>query len=534
MNLYSPVISGSLTVTGSTSFIGNVTMTGTVSATASNATLLDGTGSVGFTTTGSFTTMSGSVSSRVSQIETVYATTGSNSFRATQSITGSLTVTGQIIAQTLNVQQVTSSIVYSSGSNVFGCDLNSRQTFTGSFFQTGSVACFSNILFGNIVTGNTVSAGSPTNSRIVANANQMYGYYDTEANYRWSLGRDVWAGGAAGLAFGVGAGGTCYAIIGDPSGFGCTIGFSILVPNGCSGTIYEKMRITTGGVLIGKTSSTGGKLQVSNGTDMFNVDHDANGPYISAVNNANTVYKRMTYDASEHVFNISAASRVYITSGGLIGVNTASPFNFGTNSGMIDVRSQNTSAVSGVFISNSDATARLTAYINNAATATVGTSTSHALQLVTVDTERARIQTNGFFGIATSSPKAVFDVACGAAHSIISTWCKGANNNTMYNGFDIYMDESSFSGQLYVQANGGGIGVQAVYDVLASYDRLCVILRNSMNRGNGECLTIPSYFYQAGAKRICIQQNNGAGAQMNISAMLIGTAYGGSYICAQA
>jgi hypothetical protein len=55
-----------------------------------------------------------------------------------------------------------------------------------------------------------------------------------------------------------------------------------------------------------------------------------------------------------------------------------------------------------------------------------------------------------------------------------------------------------------------------------------------MNRGNSESLTIPSYFFQAGAKRICIQQNNGASAQMNISAMLIGTSYGGSYICAQA
>ena len=89
---------------------------------------------------------SASLSTRVTQIENVYATTGSNSFRATQSITGSLTVTGQIIAQSLNVQQVTSSIVYSSGSNVFGCDLNSRQTFTGSFYQTGSVAIFSNTI----------------------------------------------------------------------------------------------------------------------------------------------------------------------------------------------------------------------------------------------------------------------------------------------------------------------------------------------------------------------------------------------------
>ena len=88
---------------------------------------------------GSYNTFSGSASTRVTQIENVYATTGSNSFRATQSITGSLTVTGQIIAQTINVQQVTSSIIYSSGSNVFGCDLNSRQTFTGSVLITGSL-----------------------------------------------------------------------------------------------------------------------------------------------------------------------------------------------------------------------------------------------------------------------------------------------------------------------------------------------------------------------------------------------------------
>jgi hypothetical protein len=144
---------------------------------------------------------SASLSIRVTQIEQVYATTGSNSFRATQSITGSLTVTGQIIAQTLNVQQVTSSIVYSSGSNTFGCDLNSRQTFTGSVIMTGSlivnttgtelqvtnngvilgnlltdnhsitgslrvtgsIACFNDTLFGNIVSGNAAAiSGSGT------------------------------------------------------------------------------------------------------------------------------------------------------------------------------------------------------------------------------------------------------------------------------------------------------------------------------------------------------------------------------------
>ena len=89
------------------------------------------------------------ISSSLLNVISVFATTGSNSFRATQSITGSLTVTGQIIAQTLNVQQVTSSIIYSSGSNNFGCDLNSRQTFTGSLNVTGS----NHTIFGNVGIG---------------------------------------------------------------------------------------------------------------------------------------------------------------------------------------------------------------------------------------------------------------------------------------------------------------------------------------------------------------------------------------------
>jgi hypothetical protein len=159
-----------------------------------NSGLLNGTGSVGFATTGSllevsssqqqvsasyislsgsYNTFSGSASTRITansssiqqvsssqqqisasllNVIAVYATTGSNSFRANQSITGSLVVSSTITAQTLVVQTVTSSIVYSSGSNIFGCDLNSRQTFTGSFYQTGSVASFSSCVGIGITT----------------------------------------------------------------------------------------------------------------------------------------------------------------------------------------------------------------------------------------------------------------------------------------------------------------------------------------------------------------------------------------------
>lgn len=48
----------------------------------------------------------------------IFATTGSNQFNGSQAVTGSLTVTGQVVAQTLNVQQVTSSIVYSDRKSV--------------------------------------------------------------------------------------------------------------------------------------------------------------------------------------------------------------------------------------------------------------------------------------------------------------------------------------------------------------------------------------------------------------------------------
>jgi hypothetical protein len=68
-----------------------------------------------------------------------YATTGSNQFNGSQVITGSLTVTGEVVAQTLNVQELTSSIVFSSGSNIFGNDLGNTQQFTGSISITGSL-----------------------------------------------------------------------------------------------------------------------------------------------------------------------------------------------------------------------------------------------------------------------------------------------------------------------------------------------------------------------------------------------------------
>ena len=198
MILNSPYISGSLTVTGNTTIQGQLTVTGSLSGTASlasNALLLQGTGSTGFATTASINEVSASqqsISASLLQVSASYialsgsynvfsasnstiltsvsssqqqisasllnviatgATTGSNSFRANQSITGSLVVTGQIVAQSINIQQVTSSIVYSSGSNLFGSALSNTQTFTGSVNITGS----NHTIFGNVGIGTNPS-----------------------------------------------------------------------------------------------------------------------------------------------------------------------------------------------------------------------------------------------------------------------------------------------------------------------------------------------------------------------------------------
>jgi hypothetical protein len=446
---------------------------------------------------------------------------------------------------------LTSSLVYHD---------STKTCFYGnSFISSSGIACFSSTVCANIITGATVSAGVPTNSRIVANANQMYGYYDVEANYRWSLGRDVWTGGSAGLAFGVGGTTTCYAMIGDPSGFGCTIAFATLVPNGCSGTTYEKMRITSlGNVGIGTTSpksysslTTSGQIIALNniGIDAgqsfrFNnyynsgtvTDRTISTGYAASVGLDNSV-GALTFNTSLTCIsadnNVTVSERMRITNCGNIGINFPIPTFPLTRSG-ITIKAATNDGVEFVMLSCADTGFIGGVLVRNGVDFGIVNRTNGNLIFATNAVERMYIINNGFMGVATTSPKAVFDVGYGNAHSIISTWCKAANNGTMYNGFDIIMDESSFSGQLYVQANGGGIGIQATYDVLASYDRLCVIPRNSMNRGNSESLTIPSYFFQAGSKRICIQQNNGAGAQMNISAMLVGTAYGGNYICAQA
>ena len=78
-------------------------------------------------------------------------TTTSASYAATSSYANNFTVAGTLTAQTLVVQTITSSIVYSSGSNIFGNSVANTQKFTGSLQVTGST----HYLLGDVGIGTT-------------------------------------------------------------------------------------------------------------------------------------------------------------------------------------------------------------------------------------------------------------------------------------------------------------------------------------------------------------------------------------------
>ena len=323
---------------------------------------------------------SASLSTRVSQIEQVYATTGSNSFRATQSITGSLTVTGQIVAQTLNVQQVTSSIVFSSGSNTFGCDLNSRQTFTGSVIMTGSLtvnttgtelqvnnngvilgnlatdnhsitgslrvigptACFSSTLFGNIISGNAAAiSGSGTFGTCMTNGDFTIISNSSPFVIR---GRQTFDRGFLGLTWDISP--DVGVMVGNSLGFntnsipGSTIGTRALTL-ACNGaaTFASCITATQGIFSLGTVGGAIGSVRNLTVTNTNGAIGDWAGLNFSYYNNGNNygyIGTVITSDAtnaiSDLVFGVKASTSatavteyMRIKGGGNVGIGTNNP-----------------------------------------------------------------------------------------------------------------------------------------------------------------------------------------------------------------
>jgi len=76
---------------------------------------------------------------KILELATISGSILSASYASTSSYSDQFRVAGTLTAQTLIVQTVSSSIIYSSGSNIFGNNLANTQVFTGSVSVTGSL-----------------------------------------------------------------------------------------------------------------------------------------------------------------------------------------------------------------------------------------------------------------------------------------------------------------------------------------------------------------------------------------------------------
>lgn len=120
-------ITGSLGISVNTTIAGTLTVTGSI---------------VGLATSASYVLNAVSSSKAASAS---YSDTASfaNSFNVAGNLTASNAVlSGTLTAQTLVVQTITSSIDFVTGSTRFGSLLTNTHTFTGSIYQTGSIAAF--------------------------------------------------------------------------------------------------------------------------------------------------------------------------------------------------------------------------------------------------------------------------------------------------------------------------------------------------------------------------------------------------------
>jgi hypothetical protein len=184
-------------------------------------------------------------------------------------ISGSLTVAGTITAQKLNVQQITSSVIYSSGSNIFGNDISNTQTFTGSLQVTGSTHYFlGNVGIGTTspgaklqITGGTLDGASLTDLGISSGLTTgRLGTFDAS-----SLASISTRGDASSVELAAGSSATYYtgisATANNATSFTGTLRFFT------SGS--EKVRITPSGKVGIGTTSPGRQLELAGPADAY-------------------------------------------------------------------------------------------------------------------------------------------------------------------------------------------------------------------------------------------------------------------------
>jgi hypothetical protein len=219
---------------------------------------------------------------------------------------GNLTVEGTITAQKLNVQQVTSSVIYSSGSNVFGNSLANTQTFTGSLQVTGSTHYF----LGNVGIG-------------ITSPNSYNGYSTLTLN------------GSTGGVVDFESGGSRIATINNP-GSGLDIYTMVAAPIVFGTDTTARMTITSGGKVGIGTSTPTSLLYVYNDIawSAANLNELTGSAMAFKVRSRNSINSEIVMGAMgddntglQAINNSTAAALKFVINpfGGNVGIGTTNP-----------------------------------------------------------------------------------------------------------------------------------------------------------------------------------------------------------------
>jgi hypothetical protein len=176
MRIHSPQITGSAENTNIVTTTRITSLTALSASFASTASFVQNAQSASFAVTASHL-LGQSPTSSYALTASFVLDAVSSSFAATASSADNLTVRGTLTAQTINVQTITSSIDYVTGSSINGSLLANTHQFTGSVSVTGSLA----------VNGSSAILTNQTSSMSVATASYWSGSIQNSTSASYAL-----------------------------------------------------------------------------------------------------------------------------------------------------------------------------------------------------------------------------------------------------------------------------------------------------------------------------------------------------------
>lgn len=374
-----------------------------------------------------------------------YATTGSNTFKNPQTINSNLTVTGSITAATLVVQTITSSVVYSSGSNVFGNNIANTHQFTGSIYTTGSVNIGTSSSISGVALNIQGSQGAVILNNPTANSYAGYRIYNDQLSGNRALEID-YAGSAYASALVSGG------ITGESAVITTTGAYPLQFG---TGNTYRMAITSAGNVLINGTTvqnnaASRGNLTINGATSILNLSiSDTNAAYFY---HNSTDLLLVNAKNGAQIFYTNDTERMRIFSTGKIQANTsiagdviADFRNTSTTGYGLAVQAGSTSSTYSLKVVNYNDSST---YFYVRADGNVSVGSSSAAYNFNVYGASGADGWGAFFGGSGTTKGGIYLGNAGTQYGTL--YFDNANNN-------VYLKQSYASGNVSVIANTGGV-----------------------------------------------------------------------------